>query len=238
MTERLYMNDCYLKSFNATIEKVSDGYVVLNRTAFYPEGGGQPADHGTMSTDDIEQQVRDVQKEQGEIRHMVDSTDDLQEGQEVEGRIDWDRRYTHMRMHTAQHLLSAVVLDLFNAKTAGNQIHTSYSRMDFNPIQFSDEQLRQIENECNSRIEEEREVTIDQRPRDEVEEAVAVGRTNLDLIPDHIDPLRVVEIEGYDLCPCGGTHVDNLKEIGGIRITERKSKGAETDRLVFELKNA
>ncbi len=235
MTEKLYMGDCYKKSFSSKIEKVGDDYIVLKQSAFYPEGGGQPADHGTIQSDGFETRVTDVQKRQGEVRHYVDDTSKLTRGDEVEGQIDWERRYSHMRMHTAQHLLSAVVLDMYDAETVGNQIHADYSRMDFSPINFTDEQLEKIENRCNSLIQEKLPVTISNMRREQAEEEVPVGRTNLDLIPDHVDPLRIVEIEDYDICPCGGTHLNNIKEIGRLRIKERTNKGADTDRIVFEL---
>ncbi|MDY6771338.1 MAG: alanyl-tRNA editing protein [Candidatus Nanohaloarchaea archaeon] len=238
MTDALYMEDCYLRSFTATVKEVGSGFIVLDETAFYPEGGGQPADQGNLSNSDHSTSVTDVQKENGQIRHYVDSTEEFEAGQEVEGSIDWDRRYTLMRMHTAQHLLSAVVLQEFDAETAGNQIHEEYSRMDFSPVSFSDEDLERIENRCNSLIQEEIPVKIYEKPRNELEDEMHVGRSNLDLIPDSIDPLRVVEIEDVDLCPCGGTHVENLKEIGRIEITGRQSKGEDTDRVTFEIRDA
>lgn len=238
MTEKLYMEDCYLRSFQATVEAVQDEAIVLDATAFYPEGGGQPADHGTLATDTTTTEVTDVQEQDGSIRHVVGSTAGFQEGQTVEGDIDWERRYPLMRLHTAQHLLSAVVLEEFDAETVGNQIHTDEARMDFEPASFSEENLRRIQNTCNSYIEEDKNVTIGQMPRKEVEQRIAVGRSNLDLIPDSIDPLRVVEIEGLDLCPCGGTHISGLDEIGRMEITERSSKGADTDRIRFRIEDA
>jgi len=235
MTEPLYMDDCYTETFRATVKEVGNDYIVLDKTAFYPKGGGQPADLGTLKNDSTTVDVEDVFKQDGDIRHRVPSTGSFEEGQQIKGAVDWDRRYKLMRMHTAQHLVSAVVLEMFDAETAGNQIHPDHSRIDFKPARFSDEELQKIQNRCNSLIEEEREVRIYEKSRDELEEEVHLGRTNLDLIPDHIDPLRVVEIEGFDLCPCGGTHVSNLDEIGRIEIQGRQSKGSETDRITFEI---
>jgi misacylated tRNA(Ala) deacylase len=138
-------------------------------------------------------------------------------------------------MHTAQHILSWVVLNMYDASTAGNQIHEDYSRIDFEPANFSEKDIEKIEKGVNSLIEKELEVEKKEMDRELVEERVQEGRTNLDIIPDNIDPLRVVIIGDEDLCPCGGTHVDNLKEIGKIKITERRSKGADVERLEFEL---
>jgi misacylated tRNA(Ala) deacylase len=238
MTEKLYMEDCYQRSFQANVEEVRDDGIVLDTTAFYPTGGGQPADQGSLATDTTTTEVTDVQERDGAVVHIVGSTDGFEQGQKVEGDVDWDRRYLLMRLHTAQHLLSAVVLDEFGAETVGNQIHVGEARMDFEPADFSDEDLQRIQNICNSYIDEDRDVTIGQMPRSEVEERIAVGRSNLDLIPDHIDPLRVVEIDGLDICPCGGTHVGGLDEIGHMEITDRSSKGADTDRIRFTIDDA
>lgn len=235
MTDLLYLPDNnYLKKFEAEITKTGDGYVVLDRTAFYKEGGGQPSDTGKISWDGGEASVTEVKKEQGEIRHYIEG-ELPEEGEKVEGRIDWDRRYKHMRMHTAQHLISWVVLNMYEASTAGNQIHEDYSRIDFEPVEFDDFDVEKIEKAVNSLIEKGLEVEKKEVPREELEEMTEEGRTNLDLIPDHIDPLRAVIIGGEDVCPCGGTHVDNLEEIGLIKITDRKSKGENVERLKFEL---
>jgi len=238
MTEKLYMENCYLQSFDATVEGFHDDGIVLDVTAFYPEGGGQPPDHGRLQTDTATVTVTDVQERNGSVVHIVGSTDSFEQGQAVEGEIDWERRYLLMRLHTAQHLLSAVVLDEFGAETVGNQIKIGEARMDFEPADFSSEDLQAIQNICNSYIDEDRDVTIGQMPRDEIEDRIAIGRSNLDLIPDQIDPLRVVEIEGLDICPCGGTHVSGLDEIGHMEITDRSSKGADTDRIRFTIDDA
>jgi len=239
MTEILYYPDNeYLKEFDAIVEKVDeeDGYLVLNRTLFYKQGGGQLADHGTITWSGGETEVEDVQKEHGEIRHYVDG-DLPEEGDEVHGRIDWDRRYRHMKMHTAQHIVSKVVLDIYGASTAGNQVHADRSRIDFEPANFDEQDLKKIQEEANRVIEEDIELSKSEVPRENLEEETEDGRTNLDLIPDHIDPLRAVEIGDIDICPCGGTHVDSTGELGGLEIVERRSKGADVERLEFVLQN-
>ncbi|MFP4038706.1 MAG: alanyl-tRNA editing protein, partial [Candidatus Nanohaloarchaea archaeon] len=237
MTKELYLpGNEYLKEFDSKVSKVKevDGYIVLEETLFYPECGGQPADRGKISWRGRELEVVDVQKEGGEIRHFLRG--ELPEkGEKVHGVVDWERRYKHMRMHTAQHVLSWVVLNMYDASTAGNQIHEDYSRIDFEPADFDEKDVERIENGVNSLIEKKLGVEKKEVPREELEEKVQEGRTNLDIIPDNIDPLRVVIIGDEDLCPCGGTHVDNLKEIGKINITDRKSKGANVERLEFEL---
>lgn len=241
MTELLYMPDNeYQKEFESEVSKArEDGgkaYICLKETLFYKEGGGQPADHGKISWNDHEAEVVDVQKEHGEVRHYLENFEELPEpGTDVHGEIDWERRYKHMRMHTAQHVLSWVVLNRYDASTAGNQIHENYSRIDFEPITFSQENLEKIENQVNALIQKELEVKKKYMDRELVEERIQEGRMNMDIIPDSVDPLRVIVIGDNDLCPCGGTHVDNIKEIGKIKITERETKGSDKDRIKFEL---
>ncbi len=227
----------YEKEFDAEVTKArdSDNYIVLDQTLFYKEGGGQPADHGKISWDGHELEVIDVQKEHGEVRHYVEGGELPEAGTEVHGEIDWERRYSHMRMHTAQHVLSWVVLNMYDGSTAGNQIHEDRSRIDFKPVEFDESDVEKIENAANALIEKELPVEKKMMSRDRIEAEVEEGRTNLDLIPDHIDPLRVVIIDDEDICPCGGTHVDNLKEIGEINIINRVSKGANVERIEFEL---
>ena len=242
MTDILYFPDNeYQKEFEAevtktreTVGKEHEGWICLDQTLFYKEGGGQTADHGEIKWNGESAEVVDVQKEHGEIRHYIQG--DLPEsGQEIHGEINWERRYKHMRMHTAQHVLSWVVLNKYNASTSGNQIHEEYSRIDFKPVDLDKEEVEEIQRAANSLIKEEMNVEKEFMPREQVEQAVETGRTNLDLIPDSVDPLRVVIIGENDLCPCGGTHVDSLDEIGEINITDRISKGENVERLKFEL---
>ncbi|MFB6099488.1 MAG: alanyl-tRNA editing protein, partial [Salinibacter sp.] len=145
------------------------------------------------------------------------------------------RRETLKRMHTAQHVVSKVVLDEFGAQTAGNQIHEDRSRIDFEPASFSDADVEAIEARTNEVLAADLPVTKEEMARAEAEEQTPEGRGLLDMIPDHVDPLRMVAIEEFDLCPCGGTHVDHLGEVGRIKIINRVSKGADVDRLKFEL---
>jgi len=244
MTELLYMPDNeYQKEFDAQVSKTgeSDGkaYICLEESLFYKEGGGQPADHGRISWNGRSADVVDVQQENGEIRHYLEDYEELPEsGTEVHGEIDWERRYKHMRMHTAVHVISWVVLNRYDASADGNQIHEEYSRIDFRPITFSQDNLEKIENQVNALIQKGLEVEKKNMDREMVEEQIQEGRMNLDIIPDSVDPLRVIEIGGQDLCPCGGTHLDNIKEIGRIDITDRETKGSDKDRLIFELEEA
>ena len=239
MTELLYhpANE-YQKSFDTEVEKVDEEkkYIVLDQTLFYKEGGGQPADKGKISWENGEAEVTDVQKDHGEIRHFIDG-DFPVEGEKIHGKIDWERRYRHMKMHTAQHIVSKVVLDEYDASTAGNQVGTEKSRIDFEPAEFSKEDLEKIEEMTNEIIEADIVLQKSEVARDKLEEETEEGRTNLDLIPDHIDPLRAVEIGDIDICPCGGTHVDSTGELGEFKIVDRRSKGADVERIEFILED-
>lgn len=238
MTDLLYLPDAGdVTEFEAVVDSVTAAYVVLDGTYFYPEGGGQPADHGTLSWADGSARVVDVQKEQGQVRHYIDELtgEPPAAGDSVTGAIDADRRQRHRRMHTAQHVLSKVVLDEFAAQTAGNQIHEDRSRIDFEPADFSQEDVVRIEDMTNEIIARDLPVEKRDMPRAEAEEQTPDGRGLLDLIPDHVDPLRMVKIGEFDLCPCGGTHVDRLGEIGGIQIVDRISKGKDVERISFVL---
>ena len=237
MTELLYHPENeYQKEFDAEVQKTSEekNYIVLNQTLFYKEGGGQPADHGKIEWQNGEANVIDVQKKQGEIRHYLKGKVPEQ-GREIHGEIDWERRYKHMKMHTAQHIVSKVVLDEYDATTAGNQVHADRSRIDFEPAEFSDEDIEIIQEMANEIIEADIQLQKSEVAREKLEEKTEEGRTNLDLIPDHIDPLRAVEIGDIDICPCGGTHVDSTGELGELKIVEMKSKGADVERIEFVL---
>jgi misacylated tRNA(Ala) deacylase len=228
VTDLLYLPDADdVTDFEATVAEATDDYVVLEGTHFYPEGGGQPADRGSLEWDGGRADVRDVRKNHGDVRHYVEEIEGEVPlaGTTVRGVIDADRRARLKRMHTAQ----------FGAATAGNQIHVDRSRIDFEPADFDDDDLATIEDRTNDVLARDLPVEKAERPREEVEAETPEGRTQLDLIPDHVDPLRVVTVADFDICPCGGTHVDSLGEVGRVEITNRESKGENVERVEFEL---
>lgn len=240
VTEQLYLPDEeYRRAFDARVTGVDESSmtVVLDRTIFYKEGGGQPPDHGTLSFEGGEAHVVDVKKDHGDIRHTLEG-DLPREGTHVRGELDWERRYAHMRYHTAQHVVSKVVLDEYAASTAGNQIYTDHARIDFEPANFDETDLCDIEDRVNELIECGLPVEKENRSRAALEAETPEGRTNLDLVPSHVDPLRAVSIGDIDICPCGGTHVDSLGELGRLEIISRTSKGADTDRIEFVLEDS
>lgn len=265
MTDLLYMESVdaqYLKEFEATVEEVAGDHLVLDRTAFYPEGGGQPTDQGVLEVVDAPEgteeggegadatqeaagdgprqvQVARVTKKGG-VRHFVAGSPTeagLAEGARVRGVLDWDRRFAHMRMHTAQHLVSGLVYDEFGARTVGNQIHAGYSRIDFDREGFTDEELAHVEDLVNDVVARDVPLETTVEARDVVEEQVDPKRVNLDLIPKGIKELRVVRIGDVDLCPCAGTHVRSTGEIGEMAFERTRSKGAGRTRVVYRLED-
>lgn len=237
MTELRYLPDeDDVTSFTATVTQATPESVVLDGTYFYPEGGGQPADSGTLKWDDGRALVTNVQKDHGDVRHDIElqAGEPPEPGTSVRAQIDEERRNGLSRMHTAQHVVSRVVLNEYGASTAGNQVYPDRARIDFEPASFSEDDITFIENRTNEIIDRDLGVIKENRPRDRVEQEVDEGRALLDLIPDSVDPLRVVEIDDYDMCPCGGTHVGSLGEIGPVTITGHTSKGADTERIEFE----
>ena len=227
----------YRKEFTAKVEATFPGIVELNKTAFYHLGGGQPADTGKLSWDQNEVTVVDVRKK-NRIRHMVDG--DLPEvGTEVKGKLDWTKRYSHMRMHTSQHLVSAVVNEFYNSDTVGNQIGQVKSRIDFKPLKLSVDQVNNLEDEVNSYIDKDLKVEISEKDRSELENNPDI-RSSMSsglwkMLPSSVKRLRVISIGDIDVCPCAGTHVRSLSEIGEVNFIRKDNKGAQKLRLTYEL---
>jgi misacylated tRNA(Ala) deacylase len=243
MTETPYLEEGYTSEFEATVERVHGDRVVLDRTQFYPTGGGQPNDTGELRADGESWRVTDVQKKDTIYHHLAPAgdADDAgdaeppEPGTEVMGVLDWNRRYAHMRYHTAQHLLSAVLLDEFDAETTGNQLYADRARIDVAYPRFDQDDFAAIEAAVNGYVEDARPVEWYVMDRDEAEEELDPERTRLDLLPDSITEVRIVEVEGVDRTACAGTHVENTDEIGAFSITGRETKGSEEERLSFEL---
>ncbi len=249
MTELLYLLDCYLKEFDAKIVKVienekddgnKDFLVVLDKTAFYPRGGGQPNDKGRLVINDKTINVIDVFKRDGEVFHKVSGDPlvlkELKEGMIVHGVIDWERRYYFMKCHTAAHILSAVIHKETNALITGNNIDEEKVRIDFNLESFDREAFKRYEEETNKIISEGHEVKLSILPREEAFKIPELIRLKK-MLPESIQNVRVVEIEGVDVQACGGTHVKNTREIGGIQIIKLENKGKNNRRCYFKIKN-
>jgi Ser-tRNA(Ala) deacylase AlaX len=233
--EALYMNDAYLKEWDAKIVSVKEGkYIVLDKTAFYPKGGGQPSDEGFIIKNSEKFKVVYVGKFSGNISHEVDKPG-LKEGDKVNCELDWDRRYTYMRYHTASHLISNILYRRANAKITGNQIELDKTRMDFSMDDYSPEKLREFVNEANDIIKKDLSITIDYMSKEEVMNKPELARLAIGL-PKNIKELRIVRIGDIDEQVDGGTHVNHLKEIGTIEITKTVNKGKDNRRMYFVLK--
>lgn len=239
MTETLYFVDSTVQCFETTVERVLDDRVVLSRTHFYPEGGGQPADHGRLEADGETWAVTDVQKKDT-IYHHLDSEPPAV-GTDVTGILDWDRRYAHMRYHTAQHLLSALLLDAYDAPTVGNQLYHDHARIDVEHDRFTNDDVYDIETRMNEFIAAGFSVKWYTMDRERAEDELDSARTRIDLLPESVTELRIVEIrdpeagEVYDRTACAGTHVRNTTELGSCTITGRKTAGSGRERLSFVL---
>ena len=227
---------CYLKEFTAEVIAVSEDSVVLDQTLFFPLGGGQNWDTGTLLWESGRLSVTEV-RGRGDIQHFVGEDHGLQVGDLVEGEIDWDRRYAHMRMHTAQHLVSGIVYEMYDgARTVGNQIHANQSRIDFNPVKFSDEMIENLFHKANEIVESNPKVTDGIMTREQINAIMPPDRTNMDLLPISVKQLRVVRIgDNIDLCPCAGTHVRELSEVGEMQFLAKKNKGKGTTRISYTL---
>jgi len=237
MTKILYMDNIdgnYIKDFSANVIKNKDDYIILDETAFYPMSGGQPSDTGFIEWNDKKSGVLQVIKKGDAIKHIIKGEKPSVNIQ-VHATIDWETRYKHMKMHTAQHIIFGIVFDDYKARTVGNQIHADYSRVDFHPVKFSDKDLENIVKKFNEIVSMNLPVKIYEEERTSLEKRVDAQRSNLDLLPKFISKLRIVEIQNFDICPCAGTHVKNTSEIPYIKEIKRETKGKDTDRIIYSL---
>lgn len=240
-TDLLYMQGGlergYERTFDARVILTGPDYAVLDRTLFYPLGGGQEWDTGTLTgPDGVARRVTEVTK-RGPVKHVVGAGHGLQVGDAVHGEIDWERRFAHMRMHTAQHLVSGLAYELFGGvRTVGNQLHAERSRIDFQPVDFTPQMLADLQSAANDAIRAGHAVTARTMTRDDVNAAMPAARTNMDLLPKSVQDLRVIVVgREVDLCPCAGTHVRGTREIGEVQILGRKAKGQGTQRVEYTL---
>ncbi len=227
----LYIIDSYIKSFEARVEEVTDGkFVVLDKTAFYPNSGGQPSDTGVIERDGEEFPAVYVGLFGGKISHELGRSG-IEAGDLVTGTIDWDRRYLFMKSHTACHLLSAVIFRETGAMITGNQIGEDRSRVDFSLQEFDRSRLADYVEEVNGIIKEDRAVKTRLIPREEAMEIPDLVRLAKE-VPDR-EEMRIVEVDGIDLQACGGTHVRRTGEIGGINMLKAENKGKSNRRVYF-----
>jgi misacylated tRNA(Ala) deacylase len=238
MTELLYQTDSYLCDFDASISRLDADRraVVLDRSVFYPGGGGQPCDFGILRSGDALFRVEKVKKEGDEVLHFLSGGESLPPaGQQIHGSIDWERRYQLMRTHTALHVLCGTVFRDYGAQVTGGDMEPLKGRMDFEFERMQAELVHEIEAAVNKEIDLAREIKVNILPREEAFKIPDLIRTKINLLPEGIQFVRTVEIAGLDLQADGGTHVCNTREVGRVRVTDYKSKGAINKRIYIEV---
>jgi misacylated tRNA(Ala) deacylase len=234
MTELVYQTDSTLREFEAqVIGAVGDG-VVLDRTAFYIGGGGQPCDVGYLEIAGERWDVLKVRRKEGQVVHFLDR-EPPDVGTSVVGVLDWERRYALMRTHTAMHILCGVIWRDYGALVTGGNMEPLRGRMDFEFERMQRELVTEIEEKINAEVVASRPVHVRILPREEAFQIPDLIRTKINLLPPHITQVRVVEIEGLDMQADGGTHVASTAEVGPLRIVDYKSKGRINKRLVVGL---
>ena len=231
MTEILCYEDSYLKTFDATVTGVTNRGVVLDRTAFYPGGGGQPADSGTLIADGVEYNVKRVRRDSGQYVHEIDGDARPEVGAQISGAVDWDRRYQLMRTHTALHILCGVVWRDYGAQVTGGNMEPLRARMDFELESMSSDFAEHVEELINGEVAAERDVHVSVLPREEAFQIPDLIRTKINLLLSQITEVRIIDIEGLDLQADGGTHVANTREVGRIHVVGHESKGRINKRL-------
>jgi len=234
MTEELAAVDAYARQMAGVVVEVAEDGVVLDRTVFYPRGGGQPGDTGTLTWDGGSVRITDSYKRDGGIVHVPEG-DPPPPGMAVTGTIDWERRYRLMRTHTALHVLSAVIWRDWGAKVTGGNMEPGVARMDFELEAMSVEFGQEVEKRLNVALGEGHEVQVLFIPRHEALADPDLIRTKVNLIPESVDPIRVIEIGTVDKQADGGTHVANTNEVGPVRVVKTESKGKGNKRMRIEL---
>lgn len=238
MTELIYQTDAYLKEFSATVTAVDSETraVLLDRSAFYPGGGGQPCDFGTLKIASQTYPVEKVKKQGEDVLHFLGGDHALPTvNSTAHGSLDWVRRYQLMRTHTAMHILCGTVFRDYGAKVTGGDMEPLKGRMDFEFETMRAELVHDIEAAVNREVQQGRETRVKILPREEAFEIPDLIRTKINLLPEGILQVRTFEIVGLDLQADGGTHVANTSEVGTIKVTDYKSKGAINKRIYIEI---
>jgi misacylated tRNA(Ala) deacylase len=233
MSNALYMHDSYLKEFEARVVSMNGNLIALDKTAFYAKGGGQPFDTGVLVKEGQDYPVVSVRKQDGAIVHEVPQSG-LQEGDLVTGKIDWERRYTLMRMHTAAHLLCSIFHNKTGALITGNQLDIDKSRIDFALDDYDPEKIKEYVSLANTIIQQNLPVSVAFMPRDEALKIPGMVKL-AGALPPAVTELRIVTIEGVDTQADGGTHVKSLKEIGTIEFLKAENKGKNNRRVYYSL---
>jgi len=239
MTDRIYSTDQYASSMEATIVDVDrdDGRVLLDRTVFYPGGGGQPHDLGSLSLGDDRLEVVRVAADARGVWHWLEGGLP-RPGASVHGEVEWQRRYRLMRTHTAMHALCGVVWERFASPVTGGNMEPGVGRLDFELPAWDPEDKASLEEELNTQLAAARAVEIAFLPREQADADPSLIRTKVSLLPDELREVRVVDIVGLDRQADGGTHVASTTEVGRVRVAKVESKGKGFRRIRLALEDA
>lgn len=234
MTDQLFLRDAYLHRFDATVTAVDldARRVTVDRTAFYPTGGGQPHDTGTLAG----LQVVDVRKEGDDVWHTLDGNASLPEtGTIVHGELDWNRRHQLMRTHTALHVLCGVIWNRWATPVTGGHMEPLSARMDFDFDPLPDGFGATVETLINQELAAARPVEVSFLPRSEAVLDADLIRTKINLVPETVPEVRVIDIVGLDKQADGGTHVRRTDEVGQVRVVKTESKGKSNKRIRLQV---
>ncbi len=236
MTETIYSTDAYATQMAATVVRTDtdDGRLLLDRTVFYPGGGGQPHDLGEIVIGDDRLSVVKVASDRDGVWHWVEGGLPSA-GQEVRGELDWDRRYRLMRTHTALHALCGVIWNRFQSPVTGGNMQPGEGRLDFDIPNWTADDLPVVEQELNAELERRRQVEVSFLPRNAADEDPSLIRTKVNLLPPAIEQVRVIDIVGLDRQADGGTHVNETGEVGRITIPKAENKGRGFRRIRVRL---
>jgi misacylated tRNA(Ala) deacylase len=235
MSELTYLNDCYSKESEATVLRSQGKEITIDKTIFYPTGGGQPTDKGKITAKNGEFEVVSVKKTGEDVLLELDR-EGIETGEKIRCTVDWRRRYLLMRYHTACHILSAAVHEATGAKITGNQIQEDGARVDFDLENFDREQIKQFEDKANEYVRRAIPITIKNLSRDEAFAIPAVFKLK-NVLPPTIENIRIIDVPGCDTQACGGTHVANTSEIKKITVTKTENKGKNNRRIYFKIED-
>jgi len=235
MVNALYMDDSYLKEFDSRVKTANGKYIVLDNTAFFPNGGGVEFDTGALirKSDNKEFKVVFVGKFNGEISHEI-SEEGLKDGDAVHGKLDWDRRYLLMRYHTSAHVVSGIFNREYNLLMTGNQLTTEKARIDMNMETMDLEIIKEGFRKANELIQKDLPVKIFYKTMEEAKKDPTLFKLAIGF-PHDLKELRIVDIVGFDAQADGGCHVKSLKEIGKIEFIEAVNKGKTNRRIYYKL---
>ncbi len=238
MMEALYQRDSYLREFMASVTAVDaeQRAIQLERTAFYPGGGGQPCDFGWLRRMGAAERSWRVERVgRGHWHRLAPSLALPSLGETLHGEIDWSRRYALMRTHTAMHILCGVIWRDYGASVTGGNMQPLDARMDFEFERMQKELVAEIEDKINAEVTAAREIRVNFLPRERAFQIADLIRTKINLLPAGIEEVRTVELVGLDLQADGGTHVASTREVGSLRVRDYKSKGGINKRLYISL---